>query len=140
MQQQGGNPFTTAIEGAQKRRAEEKRLAQEYAISQGFNPNDVVKRSSGWNGMLGGHELDPKATKAGEERRLRRIESEKLKLRMTRTSRPRPVGGKVYHLSNSRVFHRPSCSSIRGETNLGEFSSRGKAIKTGAIPCKSCNP
>ncbi len=53
---------------------------------------------------------------------------------------PRPVGGKVYHLSGSRVFHRTSCSVIQGETNLGEFSSRDKALKADAMPCKSCNP
>jgi tetratricopeptide (TPR) repeat protein len=51
-----------------------------------------------------------------------------------------PTGGKVYHLMNSREFHRPSCSIIGSETNLGEFISRNEALTSGAIPCKLCNP
>ena len=51
-----------------------------------------------------------------------------------------PADGKVHALTTSRIFHRPDCSAVKGKTNLAEFGSRGKAIKAGAIPCKSCNP
>lgn len=55
-------------------------------------------------------------------------------------TRSAKASGRVYHLHNSHIFHRDSCGVIQGESTLGEFSSRDKAIKAGAVPCKSCNP
>jgi hypothetical protein len=43
---------------------------------------------------------------------------------------------------NSRVFHKPECSSAKRilEENLVVYSSREEAINSGKRPCKRCNP
>jgi len=43
---------------------------------------------------------------------------------------------------NSKVFHRPQCSSAKRikPENLVGYSSRGEVIKAGKRPCKICKP
>lgn len=44
--------------------------------------------------------------------------------------------------SNSRIFHKPSCSSANTmkEENKVSFKSREDAVKSGYAPCKRCKP
>lgn len=43
---------------------------------------------------------------------------------------------------NSRVFHKPSCSSIKKtkDENKAYFKERSDAVNQGYSPCKRCNP
>ena len=43
---------------------------------------------------------------------------------------------------NSKVFHKPDCSSARRikPENLTDYNSRAEAIKAGKRPCKRCKP
>ncbi len=43
---------------------------------------------------------------------------------------------------NSKVFHKPDCSSARRikPENLTDYNSRAEAIKAGKRPCKICKP
>jgi len=43
---------------------------------------------------------------------------------------------------NSKVFHKPDCSSARRikPENLTGYNSRAEAIKAGKRPCKRCKP
>ena len=43
---------------------------------------------------------------------------------------------------NSRVFHRPDCSSVKSISgkNMVYYNSREEAIESGKRPCKRCNP
>lgn len=41
---------------------------------------------------------------------------------------------------NSKVFHRPDCSSLPADRNRIYFNSRQEAIDAGYSPCKNCNP
>jgi hypothetical protein len=51
-----------------------------------------------------------------------------------------PVDKKVYTLKTSKVFHRPECSAILGETDIMAFNSKAQALKVGGEPCLLCNP
>ena len=56
----------------------------------------------------------------------------------------KPVVAKYEYVAskNSKVFHKPDCSSAKGISpkNLVSYNSRGEAIKTGKRPCKRCKP
>lgn len=59
-------------------------------------------------------------------------------------TRPKPVVAEYEYVAskNSRVFHKPECSSakrIKPENLIG-YNSRDEAIKAGRRPCKRCNP
>lgn len=41
---------------------------------------------------------------------------------------------------NTKKFHDPSCGSLPAEKNRVYFSSRDKAVNSGYVPCKKCNP
>ncbi|MGN0774392.1 MAG: Ada metal-binding domain-containing protein [Candidatus Ventricola sp.] len=41
---------------------------------------------------------------------------------------------------NTKKFHRPSCHTLPKESNRVYFSSREKAVSSGYVPCKNCNP
>lgn len=41
---------------------------------------------------------------------------------------------------NTRKFHRPSCHTLPKESNRVYFKSRDKAVSSGYVPCKNCNP
>ncbi len=53
-----------------------------------------------------------------------------------------PAEYKYVASKNSKVFHKPDCSSVKRikPENLVGFNSRDEAIKTGRKPCKQCNP
>ncbi len=57
-----------------------------------------------------------------------------------RTMPTQPTQEKVYHLMDSKTFHRQSCVVLQDETNPGWFDSRTKAVTAGGIPCSECNP
>lgn len=41
---------------------------------------------------------------------------------------------------NTKKFHRPSCHTLPKQSNRVYFKSRDKAISSGYVPCKNCNP
>lgn len=41
---------------------------------------------------------------------------------------------------NTKKFHRPSCHTLPKESNRVYFNSREKAVSSGYVPCKNCNP
>ncbi len=54
---------------------------------------------------------------------------------------PVPSGeGNYIGNKNSKIFHRPSCSSLPAEKNRVYFKTRDEAISQGYRPCKRCNP
>ena len=52
------------------------------------------------------------------------------------------LNGNYVGNKNSRVFHKPSCSSIKKakKENKIQFKDRSEAIAQGYSPCKRCNP
>lgn len=40
----------------------------------------------------------------------------------------------------TKKFHRPSCHTLPKQSNRVYFKSRDKAISSGYVPCKNCNP
>ncbi len=54
---------------------------------------------------------------------------------------PAPSGeGNYIGNKNSKIFHRPGCSSLPAEKNRVYFKTRDEAISQGYRPCKRCNP
>lgn len=41
---------------------------------------------------------------------------------------------------NTKKFHWPSCHTLPKQSNRVYFKSREKAISSGYVPCKNCNP
>lgn len=41
---------------------------------------------------------------------------------------------------NTKKFHRPSCHTLPKQSNRVYFKSREKAVSSGYVPCKNCNP
>ena len=41
---------------------------------------------------------------------------------------------------NTKKFHRTSCHTLPKESNRVYFRSREKAVSSGYVPCKNCNP
>ena len=60
----------------------------------------------------------------------------------TRAVKSTPAEYKYVASKNSKVFHRPQCSSAKRikPENLVDYSSRDEAIKAGKRPCKLCKP
>ena len=58
------------------------------------------------------------------------------------TVKPTTAKHKYVASKNSKVFHKPDCSSAKRikPGNLVTFSTRDKAIKAGKRPCKICKP
>ena len=60
----------------------------------------------------------------------------------SRAVKSTPAEYKYVASKNSKVFHRPQCSSVKriSPKNLVGYSSRDEAIKAGKRPCKLCKP
>jgi len=58
--------------------------------------------------------------------------------------KPKPAVAKYKYVAskNSKVFHKPDCSSARRikPKNLVRYNSRAEAIQAGKRPCKRCKP
>lgn len=50
------------------------------------------------------------------------------------------TNGEYIGNKNTKKFHKPSCGSLPAAKNQVYFSSRDKAISSGYVPCKKCNP
>ncbi len=64
---------------------------------------------------------------------------------LSATPTPKPeksTGGSSRYIGNknSKIFHRPSCSTLPAEKNRVYFNSRSAAIDAGYRPCKNCDP
>ena len=59
-----------------------------------------------------------------------------------KVAKPAPAEYKYVASKNSKVFHRPDCSSAKriSPENLVGFDGRSKTVKTGRRPCKRCKP
>lgn len=51
-------------------------------------------------------------------------------------------GGSGQYIGNRKTkkFHRTSCHTLPKESNRVYFKSRDKAVSSGYVPCKNCNP
>lgn len=56
-----------------------------------------------------------------------------------KTSSPSGSGQYIGN-KNTRKFHRTSCHTLPKESNRVYFRSREKAVSSGYVPCKNCNP
>lgn len=56
-----------------------------------------------------------------------------------KTSSPSGSGQYIGN-KNTRKFHRTSCHTLPKESNRVYFKSREKAVSSGYVPCKNCNP
>ncbi|MFC1738830.1 Ada metal-binding domain-containing protein [Planctomycetota bacterium] len=58
------------------------------------------------------------------------------------TEKTQPVKFKFVASKNSKVFHKPDCSSAKRikPENLETYNSRDEAVKAGKRPCKQCKP
>ena len=58
------------------------------------------------------------------------------------TISPQPLGHKFVASKNSKIFHKPECSSVKRikPENLITYNNRPEAINAGKRPCKKCNP
>lgn len=57
-------------------------------------------------------------------------------------AKPAPAEYEYVASKNSKVFHKPDCSSAKriSPKNLVGFDGRGEAVETGRRPCKRCKP
>ena len=71
-------------------------------------------------------------------------ENEQITTSKTTTSQKKTTSssGSGQYIGNksSKKFHRSSCRSLHKESNRKYFPSRDKAISSGYVPCKICNP
>ena len=56
-----------------------------------------------------------------------------------KTSSPSGSGQYIGN-KNTKKFHRTSCHTLPKESNRVYFRSREKAVSSGYVPCKNCNP
>jgi len=58
------------------------------------------------------------------------------------TAAPSATPSEASYIGNlrSKVFHRPSCSSLPAEKNRVSFDTRDEAIRQGYRPCRNCSP
>lgn len=58
-----------------------------------------------------------------------------------KTTKSSPSGsGQYIGNKNTKKFHWPSCHTLPKQSNRVYFKSREKAISSGYVPCKNCNP
>ena len=58
----------------------------------------------------------------------------------TRKASPPSGSGQYIGNKNTKKFHWPSCHTLPKQSNRVYFKSREKAISSGYVPCKNCNP